>query len=574
MWLTGGWLVVALLACLGRCSSALAGEGVLDPSFGNQGMATFELGFGQSFPFSEFSAIGVAPDGKIYAAGTSGNGGGGFQVLTARVGENGSLDPSFGNGGAVINAPTQPTPILDQYAYALSIEPNDSVVVAGDVIERLTSVGQFDSAFAPNWSPLEIHAVARLRDGDLAAVGYQYTGGEKLEPAAVEVLLPNGAPAPDFGTKGLVLLPYHPGEYCNMKAAGMLEQPNGELLVSGTGNYATSGNEQGHAFLWLAKLTRSGSLDQSFGTGGISFLEGRSGPGWLESRSNGLVLVGYNAGGPEQLTVWGLTGEGAPDPSFGNNGVVQLPILTWTNNAYLSDVTMDPAGRVLVAGRQTNAERPGIVRIKPNGQLDQSFGEAGIAPGPPGAEFAALTVDPAGRILAAGHLVEQPPQGGSHQYSLIERFSAQPAVAPTTRLPGGSPQAPGQLALKRARLAATLARQLDPRACASSIRVLLRRHGCTLVLHLGAHGTIVVDWWTLLRSSHGSRRRTRRLLVASGRATLAARGPTRLRIRLTTNGIKLLRAQRRPLQLTATATLTYLAQPPVHASRRFTLRAR
>ena len=75
------------------------------PTFVADGVVTYQLGFGNYSPFSRLFAVVPAPEGKIDVAGDAGDGLGDFQVLSARLQENGSLDPSFGSGGYVINEP-------------------------------------------------------------------------------------------------------------------------------------------------------------------------------------------------------------------------------------------------------------------------------------------------------------------------------------------------------------------------------------------------------------------------------------------------------------------------------------
>jgi uncharacterized delta-60 repeat protein len=557
------------------CASAFAGEGVPDPSFGDGGVATYSsLGFGNS-PYSRFNAVGVSADGKIYAAGESGDGAGDVQVLAARAGENGALDATFGSGGAVINTPLPYTGKFSQSAQALAIEPGDSIVVAGDVTERITASGQ--PTALPNAS-LQTLSLTQLPGGVLAAAGYQdYEQTQYF--GAVELKLPNGQPDVAFGNGGLVLLPCHSTNGCFMKARSIVERPNGDLLVSGDGETGSPSS----AFLWIAMLTPAGALVGSFGNAGVSVIEGDTHGGLLEPRPGGLTLVGELPTGVEgafQLAVWGLTSGGTPDLMYGTNGLTTLPIPPGYDSSLVNAATVDPSGRLLVTGRLEETDdqhpylrpRPELVRVDPNGQVDKSFGEAGVALGPPHAFFLALTTDSSGRVIAAGTQPTEVNAFIERNYALLERFG-EPHPGANTPTPPATTNGPAAAQL-RARIAARLAGELYPRGRTASVASLLKHHGCTLSLQLAAPGHVQVDWWDTRTIRHGKKHRTLRLLVASGTASLAASGHAQLHIRLTRAGTRLLKTQQHPLKLTATATLKLPAQKPIDVTQRFTLSAR
>jgi AraC-like DNA-binding protein len=93
----GACLIAVALGCAwGTSSSRAAPAGAPDPTFGTGGVVTYQLGFGNDSPFSRLFAVVPAPEGKIDVAGDAGDGLGDFQVLSARLQENGSLDGSHG----------------------------------------------------------------------------------------------------------------------------------------------------------------------------------------------------------------------------------------------------------------------------------------------------------------------------------------------------------------------------------------------------------------------------------------------------------------------------------------------
>jgi uncharacterized delta-60 repeat protein len=108
-----------------ECMFALARyepDGSLDPTFGSGGMVTTDLG-----PACErASEVRVQPDGRIVAAG-----GGGDAIQTAiavaRYLPNGSLDPSFGDGGIVLEDVSP----AEDWAFGLAIQQDGGILAAG-----------------------------------------------------------------------------------------------------------------------------------------------------------------------------------------------------------------------------------------------------------------------------------------------------------------------------------------------------------------------------------------------------------------------------------------------------------
>jgi uncharacterized delta-60 repeat protein len=578
-------LVVALIALMTPAAS-LAGSGVLDPTFGSGGIAKFELGIGDTnSPGSSFAALGFGAAGSIYAAGLSMDGLERWEVLTARLSEDGTLDPSFAGSGWVDNLPAAHDNIeFDQYANALSVEANDSVVVAGNMIERFDSSGQFDSGFGPNQPPLEVKAATRLSSGDLLIAGHRTTG-EASAPAAVESIRGDGSGDAGFGQGGLATVPLHQGQSSSMTASSAVQMAGGDVLVSGFGFYVVNGNEASRNFLWLARLTASGALDTSYGEGGVHFVEGGFGKGLVVPRSGGYVLLGSTLTGEQQLTTtWGLNGEGQPDSSFGNDGVSVAPPAPGYNMERLTAATVDAHGRVLLVGNEDNTsgqpghapERPVLERLDADGQIDGSFGEAGLLLGAPESEFKAVAVDSSGRILVGGEFGEKYGEGRMHRYALVERFVESVTVGAT---PAGSialgAKQPAPAPLTRTQIARLLKTAISPRACHASVRELRKRRGCALRVRTGAAGTLLVTWYVSPAvAAHVARSKQRRVTIAAGRVKLSQSGAGVVKMRLTRAGLRLLRHARHTLTLSTVASFSAPKQRPLRVTGRSLLHLR
>jgi uncharacterized delta-60 repeat protein len=578
-------LVVALLALIAPAPS-LAGSGVLDPTFGSGGVTTLELGIGHTnSPGSSFAALGFGAAGSIYAAGLSMDGLERWEVLTARLSEDGTLDASFAGSGWVDNLPAPHDNIeFDQYANALSVEANDSVVVAGNMIERFDSSGQFDSGFAPNQPPLEVEAATRLSSGDLLIAGHRTTG-EASAPAAVESIRGDGSGDAGFGQGGLAIVPLHQGQSSSMTASSAVQLADGDVLVSGFGFYVVNGNEASRNFLWLARLTASGAIDTSYGEGGVRFVEGGIGKGLVVPRGGGYVLLGSTLTGEQQLTTaWGLDGEGQPDSSFGNDGVSVAPPAPGYDMARVSAATADAHGRVLLVGDEDNTsgqaahppERPVLERLEADGRVDASFGEAGLLLGAPESEFKAVAVDSSGRILVGGEFDEKYGEGRTHRYSLLERFveSVTPRATPAGSIALGAKQ-PAPAPLTRTQIARLLKAAISPRACHASVRELRKRRGCSLRVRTGAAGTLLVTWYVSpAAAAHVARSKQRRVAIAGGRVKLSQSGAGIVKMRLTRAGLRLLRHVRHTLTLNTVASFSAPKQRPLRVADRSLLHLR
>ncbi len=171
-----------------------------------------------------------------------------------------------------------------------------------------------------------------------------------------------------------------------------------------------------------------GGLDPSFGSGGRA-ITGYGSPfgtsflirdialqedgkivvvGWNEvSSNNDLAVARYNAdgslddGGPDDAT---------PGDSFGSGGKVTTSFDTnsFVSQDYANAVAVQPDGRIVVVGSRMLSPPDSdfaVVRYRPNGSLDTSFGSGGkvvTAFGSSSDQANDLILQPNGKIVAAG----------------------------------------------------------------------------------------------------------------------------------------------------------------------------
>jgi len=146
----------------------------LDATFGSNGVVLTSL-----TPDDQLFAVAIQADGKIIAAGDDNEGKG----EVARYNTNGSLDTSFGAGAGVVHAPD---PNNGSWYYALALQANGQIIVAGQganetsMVNRFNPDGSLDASFGQGGvvlTPLGVvsqyNAVAvQPADGKVVAAGY------------------------------------------------------------------------------------------------------------------------------------------------------------------------------------------------------------------------------------------------------------------------------------------------------------------------------------------------------------------------------------------------------------------
>ena len=155
----------------------------------------------------------------------------------------------------------------------------------------------------------------------------------------------------------------------------------------------------------LARYLPNGTLDPSFGDDGsvITQIGSRSGAESLAIDSRGRIVAGGVA--HHHFAVTRYLPNGDLDPSFGDGGIAMTDFGFYAAQS----VAIDSRDRVVAAGFVNNPTTSGfgIVRLKRNGGLDSSFGTAGMVTTSFGAAVSAfpssLKIDQHGRIVAGGY---------------------------------------------------------------------------------------------------------------------------------------------------------------------------
>jgi uncharacterized delta-60 repeat protein len=210
---------------------------------------------------------------------------------------------------------------------------------------------------------------------------------------------------PTFGNGGTVTTKFTNGS----AGVGGFEQSNGEIVAVAQVDFVDNGGTG----IGLVRYTSTGTLDNTFGTDGITdtiFAGFTFNPFGFAVQTNGDILVAGEAINSAGRILFGLaryTSNGILDASFGNGGLVTT--LVGTRVDVPTAMLLQPNGKIAMAGFEVAQEgvatgQMSIVRYNSNGTLDTTFGTGGISlvtdiiTGPD-----ALAMLSNGNYLAVGH---------------------------------------------------------------------------------------------------------------------------------------------------------------------------
>jgi uncharacterized delta-60 repeat protein len=202
---------------------------------------------------------------------------------------------------------------------------------------------------------------------------------------------------PSFGTGGKVTTDFGPG---SNRASSIAVQADGRILAGGT---------SGSGRFALARYDAVGSLDGTFGTGGMVTTDvgGLSaGALALAIQPDGRIVAAGatdEAGYCCQFALVRYNADGTLDTSFGTDGRVTTDF-GGLDEAHA--VVVQPDGKILAAGSTYSPFLSGfaLARYNPDGSLDAGFGSGGkVTTSFGGIDGAGgLVLQPDGRIVAAG----------------------------------------------------------------------------------------------------------------------------------------------------------------------------
>jgi uncharacterized delta-60 repeat protein len=354
-------------------------NGNLDRNFNSTGIVTSDFG-----SFDYLLSVAVDADGRVYAGGTSFDGVAYNHFRIARYNSDGTTDLSF-NGGSVFPTVNNSNEGLVQ----MKIQSDGKIVAEGTIsngsqdieIIRFNTDGTLDNGFGNNGFIFgDINSAqddANFLDFD--SDGKILAGGDNVDFSKIAGYISfscfrfNTDGSPDNGFgSGGSVIDFLP--IYSFDYRSMFEQKDGKLLtISGS-------NAQVDNSIYLNRFNSDGSLDNSLGQGGRIFLN-PSAAGFFQP--DGKVLaVSYSGSGDINLTRYNT--DGNIDPNFGVSGNVTTD---FGGTEYPNLAAFQTDNKIIVGGAtyDDNGSDCIVVRYNSDGSLDQSFGN--------GAGFAKIAID-------------------------------------------------------------------------------------------------------------------------------------------------------------------------------------
>ncbi len=320
-------------------------NGSLDLTFGNGGTFYYNSTIASNGLSDEAYSGALQSTGKIILYGITTLNTGENRFALMRLTVNGELDRSFGNNGVIYIVNPIAGGGADQFDFpgikGLVIRPDDKILVVGTstrgaeffyAIAQFTKDGQLDTTFGTNGTTyLPIHfftggtrdvanAVILQSDGKAIVAGKSRNAATQYRFSCARLLV-NGQLDTTFGINGYMTLPYAiSGNITSDSCNDLVLQRDEKIILAGQ----TDGTIDDTNRFALARLTKDGLLDITFGNSGTTYI-------------------------PQSI-------------SGGNN-----------NNDILRSIVLQQYGnKLIVAGSSNN--RFALARFNKDGFLDATFG--------------------------------------------------------------------------------------------------------------------------------------------------------------------------------------------------------
>jgi uncharacterized delta-60 repeat protein len=316
--------------------------------------------------------------------------------------QDGSLDPTYGNAGVVSNP-------NDGDANANAIQTDGKIVVAGScyigsqyhfALSRYNTNGSLDNTFGNNGIVTTIignqgssaKAIKIQTDGKIIAAGYSRLGSQFIFSLTRYNF--NGSLDITFGSNGIITTSIG----TSSTAFAIDIQADGKILVAGQGKAGTE------VIFALCRYNTNGSLDNTFGTGGIviTYIGTYGMACAMDIQADGkIVMAGISTnGGQPFFALTRHNSNGSIDNTFGSGGIVTTSIGAASD---ATAIAIQADGKIVVAGQAQ--QHFALSRYNTNGSLDNTFGIGGIVNEASGtsSRFYDIDIQADGKILAAGY---------------------------------------------------------------------------------------------------------------------------------------------------------------------------
>jgi uncharacterized delta-60 repeat protein len=402
-------IIVAATVGLSGVLQAQAADGDLDPTFGNGGKVITDFNNTED----QLYRIAIQPDGKIVAIGSTRTSSESSKYALARYNPDGTLDATFGTGGKV---KTVIANVLES-ATGLFILPNGKIMIAGSIAQpattdtsfallRYNSNGSLDTTFG-NGGIVKtnigtyidgIGRIALQSDGKIVAVGFTatFTGSSNQRKSDIVLARYNPDGSLDPTFGNGGIVISTIDPDLADDALALLIQPDGKVVLAGADR---------EDFL-VARYNTNGTLDTTFGTNGFTRtdIDNQSvdlAAGAILQPDGKIILAGSAQQACCTLqTAFAMaryTSNGFLDLTFGTLGKVVF------GSGELTSVVLQQSGKIIVLGN--SGANFSLSRFNANGSLDSTFGNAGSVSTNFGGDNIVsenLTLQADGKLVASG----------------------------------------------------------------------------------------------------------------------------------------------------------------------------
>lgn len=401
-------VVAACLLLAGAAHAATPLDGIRDPGFGTNGLAT--ASFNLSIDYADHTdGMAVSPSGRIYIAATIGVVTQGVSRLRpglARFFADGQLDPAFSGDGLASPIPAA-LAAQNVWAHGVLVRADGKPMVYGIrypgggarpkfVVCRYAVAGNLDPTFdadgcaEPTLALIDDgeenpHTAIVLPDDRLLLGGK--AGVNPVNPdhldALVVMLNADGTLAGGFGNSGYILLRPPGATYSEIVKLARLA--DGRFIAIGFSDLS----------MFAVRLSSTGQLDTQFGANGyalVSFSNLHNLQQTLDWARSGAVdslgriyLCGHITYGNhsfQSVMAFARLGvNGQLDQGFSGDGRIVRPFIDVFPTSNVADCSVDAQDRLVVA-LQTGTVAPlsndfGVLRLLPDGSDDLSFNGIG-----------------------------------------------------------------------------------------------------------------------------------------------------------------------------------------------------
>ncbi len=353
----------------------------------------------------------------------------------------GYLDPTFGDNGIVVQKRLGITE-------GLALLPDGKILVGGGAgpdfyMDRFNSDGSNDLTFGVN-GRVELNLnnkdsyctdLVVQQDERIVLVGIIENNYPHLD-MAVTRCMPDGRLDSSFGINGLVQINLMNYDYGN----GVVLQPDGKILVTG----ATGNSTYYIQDAFVIRLNTDGSLDSGFAGTGIfqQHFPVQIGVSSIIIQPDNKILMGgtYSiTGGKPPYMVERFNPNGTVDSSFGEGGIAKFKFgegqAGWKN--VCNDIVLQADGKIVCVGQSGyDVWSMAACRFNADGSVDNSFGENGgtiIEYNNHTSNLNSVLIQQDGKIVATGYGADY---GGPPGPAILIRFESNGSLDPSFAING------------------------------------------------------------------------------------------------------------------------------------------